>query len=69
MKRDILKGGFTSLNLDEALIGLAISCTTNPAAAIATEKLAELRGLTAEALEKVLERNAEAFLGVLNKHE
>ena len=32
-------------------------------------KLAELRGLTAEALEKVLERNAEAFLGVLNKHE
>ena len=44
MKRDILKGGFTSLNLDEALIGLAISCTTNPAAAIATEKLAELRG-------------------------
>ena len=44
MKRDILKGGYTSLNLDEALIGLAISCTTNPAAAIATEKLAELRG-------------------------
>ncbi len=43
MKRDILKGKFTSLNLDEALIGLAISCTTNPAAAIATEKLAELR--------------------------
>ena len=32
-------------------------------------KLADLRGLTAEALEKVLERNAEAFLGVLNKHE
>ena len=32
-------------------------------------KLAELRGLTPEAREKVLERNAEAFLGVLNKHE
>ena len=47
LKRDILKGGFTSLNLDEALIGLAISCTTNPAAAVATEKLAELRGCEA----------------------
>ncbi len=44
MKHDILKGGYTSLNLDEALIGLAISCTTNPAAQIATEKLNELRG-------------------------
>lgn len=43
MKHDILKGGFTSLNLDEALIGLAISSTTNPAAAIAMEKLNELR--------------------------
>lgn len=32
-------------------------------------KLAELRGLTPEALEKLLERNAEAFLGGLNKHE
>ena len=44
MKHDILKGGYTSLNLDEALIGLAISCTTNPAAQIATEKLSELSG-------------------------
>ncbi len=44
MKHDILKGDYTSLNLDEALIGLAISCTTNPAAQIATEKLNELRG-------------------------
>ena len=44
MKHDILKGGYTSLNLDEALIGLAISCTTNPTAQIATEKLNELRG-------------------------
>ena len=44
MKHDILKGGYTSLNLDEALIGLAISCTTNPAAQIATEKLNELSG-------------------------
>lgn len=35
MKHDILKGKFTSLNLDEALIGLAISCATNPAAQIA----------------------------------
>ena len=44
MKQDILKVGYTSLNLDEALIGLAISSTTNPAAQIAMEKLNELRG-------------------------
>ena len=45
MKHDILKGGsYTSLNLDEAIIGLAISCTMNPAAQIAAEKLNELRG-------------------------
>ena len=44
MKKDILKVGYTSLNLDEALIGLAISSTTNPAAQIAMEKLNELRG-------------------------
>ena len=42
MKRDILKGGYTSLNLDEALIALAISATTNPAAALAMEKLTDL---------------------------
>jgi uncharacterized protein (UPF0371 family) len=44
MKHDILNVGYTSLNLDEALIGLAISSTTNPAAQIAMEKLSELRG-------------------------
>ena len=44
MKQDILKVGYTSLNLDEALIGLAISSTTNPAAQIAMEKLNLLRG-------------------------
>jgi uncharacterized protein (UPF0371 family) len=44
MKQDILKVGYTSLNLDEALIGLAISSATNPAAQIALEKLNELRG-------------------------
>ncbi len=43
MKHDILKGKFTSLNLDEALIGLAISCATNPAAQIAMERLNDLR--------------------------
>ena len=42
MKHDILKGGYTSLNLDEALIALAISATTNPAAQLAMEKLGEL---------------------------
>ena len=44
MKQDILKVGYTSLNLDEALIGLAISSATNPAAQLALEKLNELRG-------------------------
>ena len=44
MKQDILKVGYTSLNVDEALIGLAISSTTNPAAQIAMEKLNALRG-------------------------
>jgi uncharacterized protein (UPF0371 family) len=43
MKHDILKGDYTSLNLDEALIGLAISCATNPAAQIAMERLIDLR--------------------------
>ncbi len=43
MKHDILKGQYTSLNLDEALIGLAISCATNPAAQIAMERLIDLR--------------------------
>jgi len=43
MKQDILKVGYTSLNLDEALIGLAISSITNPAAQIAMEKLNLLR--------------------------
>ena len=43
MKQDILKVGYTSLNVDEVLIGLAISATTNPAAQIAMEKLNELR--------------------------
>ena len=42
MKEDILKGGSASLNLDEALIGLAISAASNPAAQIAMEKLNEL---------------------------
>lgn len=42
MKHDILKGKFTSLNLDEALIGLAISGATNSAAQLALERLPEL---------------------------
>jgi len=44
MKHDILKSKYCSLNLDEALIGLAISCATNPAAQIAMERLPDLRG-------------------------
>ena len=44
MKHDIMKSKYASLNLDEALIGLAISCATNPAAQIAMERLIDLRG-------------------------
>jgi len=43
MKKDILKGSFSSLNLDEALIGLAVSCTANTTAQIAIERLIDLR--------------------------
>ena len=42
MKHDILKGKYTSLNLDEALIGLAISSATDPVALRAVERLADL---------------------------
>ncbi len=43
MKRDILKGRHTSLNLDEALIGLAISAAVNPTAQDALDRLIDLR--------------------------
>ena len=43
MKGDILQCKFASLNLDEMLIALAISSTTNPAASAAMNKLRELR--------------------------
>lgn len=44
LKHDLLKSKNCSLNLDEALIGLAISSATNPAAQIAMERLIDLRG-------------------------
>jgi len=43
-KKDIMKGKNISLDLDETLIALSISSTTNPTAAHAVEKLKELRG-------------------------
>ncbi|MCL2103838.1 MAG: DUF1846 domain-containing protein [Kiritimatiellaeota bacterium] len=43
MKQDILKGSYSSLNLDEALIGLAVSCNANPTAKHAIEHLIDLR--------------------------
>ncbi|MCL1920099.1 MAG: DUF1846 domain-containing protein [Kiritimatiellaeota bacterium] len=43
MKQNILKGDYTSLNLDEALIGLAVSCATNPTAQVTIEHLIDLR--------------------------
>ena len=44
MKKDILRIKSTSLDLDEMLIALAISATTNPAAQKAVEHLTQLSG-------------------------
>jgi uncharacterized protein (UPF0371 family) len=44
MKTDILNEKSVSLDLEETLIALSISATTNPAAQLAIEKLKELRG-------------------------
>ncbi|MBE0665681.1 MAG: DUF1846 domain-containing protein [Candidatus Aminicenantes bacterium] len=43
LKKDILKSREVSLNLDETLIALGISASSNPAAQAAVEKLSELR--------------------------
>jgi uncharacterized protein (UPF0371 family) len=43
-KKDVLKGKMVSLDLEETLIALSISATTNPAAQMAVEKLKELSG-------------------------
>jgi len=43
-KKDILRGKMLSLDLEETLIALSISATTDPAAQKAVEKLKELRG-------------------------
>ena len=44
LKTDILNEKSVSLDLEETLIALAISSTTNPAAQLALEKLKELKG-------------------------
>jgi uncharacterized protein (UPF0371 family) len=44
LKEDILKGNPESLDLEETLIALSISATTNHTAEIAMKKLSELRG-------------------------
>jgi len=44
MKTDILNEKSVSLDLEETLIALSISATTNPAAQLAIEQLKELRG-------------------------
>lgn len=44
LKKDILKAKSISLDLEETLISLSISATTNPAAKLALEKLKELEG-------------------------
>jgi uncharacterized protein (UPF0371 family) len=43
LKKGIYRGESESLDLEEALIALSISATSNPAAGIAMEKLEELR--------------------------
>ena len=44
LKRDIFRRKAESLNLEETLIALSISSTTNPMAQLAMEKLKELAG-------------------------
>jgi uncharacterized protein (UPF0371 family) len=44
-KKDVLRGRMLSLDLEETLIALSISATTNPSALAAIEKLKDLRGL------------------------
>jgi uncharacterized protein (UPF0371 family) len=44
LKTEVLKEKSLSLDLQEALIALSISATTNPAAQLAMERLTELRG-------------------------
>jgi len=44
LKRDVLEGKRLSLDLEETLIALSISGTTNPAALASLEKLKEVRG-------------------------
>lgn len=44
LKSDILKARQLSLDLEETLIALSVSATANPAAAIAMEKLKDLKG-------------------------
>jgi uncharacterized protein (UPF0371 family) len=47
LKTEVLKEKSLSLDLQEALIALSISATTNPAAQLAMERLTELRGCEA----------------------
>lgn len=44
LKKNILSGKFVSLDLEEILIALSISSTSNPAAQMALEKLKEMEG-------------------------
>ena len=44
LKKDILNGKQVSLDVEETLIALAISATSNPAAKMALDKLTELYG-------------------------
>jgi uncharacterized protein (UPF0371 family) len=45
LKRDVMRKRAVSLDLEETLVALSISATTNPAAGLALEKLHDLRGL------------------------
>jgi len=45
LKRDVMRKRTVSLDLEETLVALSISATTNPAAGLALEKLHDLRGL------------------------
>jgi uncharacterized protein (UPF0371 family) len=44
LKKEVLNGKMTSLDLEETLIALSISAISNPAAQMAVENLKKLRG-------------------------
>jgi uncharacterized protein (UPF0371 family) len=61
LKKEILGSRYPVLNAEEVLQALSISAATNPTAAIAMEKLVELRGLEAHASDMITQADHSTF--------